>query len=98
MIVRTKLGLHSRIGLHYNFRRVVLSVHRQLHVVSPRVNNGAEVEEPAEAATAAAPASTATSKSSSQVGRAWRRITAQVPLHAIDATVFLPHDFANHFA
>src|SRR5436853_4807394 len=97
MIVRTKLGLHSRIGLHYNFRRVVLSIHRQLHVVSPRVNNGAEVEEAAEAAATASTATT-TTKSRWQVGRAWRRITAQIPLHAIDANVFRPHEVANHFA
>src|SRR5438094_956772 len=91
------LRLHSRIGFHYDFRRVVLSVHRQLHVVSSRFNSGSEVEEAPEASSSAAAASS-TPKSRWQVGWAWRSITAQVPLHAIDAGVFRPHQVANHFA
>src|SRR5437667_7984385 len=98
---RTNLRCHSRVGFHYDFRRVVLAVHRQLNIVGSCIDSGAEVEEAAEAATTAATATAATAaaaKSRWQVGRAWRRITAQVPLHAIDADVLCSHEGADHFA
>src|SRR5438067_4722952 len=88
------LRLHSRVGFHYNFRRVVLSVYRQLHVVSSRFNNGAEIEEAAEAAAT----STAATKSGRQVGGTLRCLAAQVPLNAIDTDVFRSYEGANRFA
>src|SRR2546430_1280411 len=91
------LRLHSRVGFHYNFRRVVLSVYRQLHVVSSRFNNGAEIEEAAEAA-ATSTTSTAATKSGRQVGGTLRCLAAQVPLNAIYTDVFRSHEGANRFA
>src|SRR5437763_838932 len=82
MFTRSTLRLHSRVGFHYNFRRVFLSVYRQLHVVSSRFNNGAEIEEAAEAA-ATSTTATAATKSRRQVGGTLRCLAAQVPLNAI---------------
>src|SRR5438067_11001286 len=92
------LRLHSRVGFHYNFRRVVLSVYRQLHVVSSRFNNGAEIEEAAEATSTTATAATAATKSGRQVGGTLRCLAAQVPLNAIDTDVFRSHEGADHLA
>src|SRR5258708_11279741 len=93
---RRSLELHSRIVLDHNFRRIVLTIDRQLQIVGSGLDDGSEVEEGAEAA--ATTAAAAATESWRRVGWPWRNISAQIPLDAIASYFFRAPDRADHFA
>src|SRR5947209_1396868 len=92
----------SRIVFDHDFGCVVLAVDRKLHLISAGFEWRAGVEKPAEAASATTTSPAATSTECWKIRGTRRRISAHIPLNAIDADVFrgdkVPHNFAGVIA
>src|SRR5438270_3615822 len=86
----------SRIVFDHDFGCVVLAVDRKLHLISAGFEWRAGVEKPAEAAASATTTSAATAECRSVRGTR-RRISAHIPLNAIDADVFRGDEVQHNF-